>query len=229
MPSMVDSGWHICEKVIGLMVRRTKEEALETRNQIISAAELCFYRKGLARTSLAEIASAAGVTRGAIYWHFQDKTELVGALLERVNMPLQPLSEASRHPNEPDPLGRLRDLLVQIFQRAASDPEVRRVSEILFHKCEYTEDLGNLRQWMQDFRRGYNHNIELSLRNAVNKGQLPAELDLIVASRCVHAFITGVLDQWLLVPEGLDLAAKAETLADGILDMLRLSPALLKS
>ncbi len=208
------------------MVRRTKEEAQETRNQILSAAELCFYRKGLSRTSLAEIATAAGVTRGAIYWHFQDKSELVGALLERINLPLQPLSEASRSPSELDPLGRLRDLLVTVFRRAATDPEVRRVSEILFHKCEYTEDLGNLRQWMQDFRREYNHNIELSLGNAVAKGQLPEKLDLVVASRCVHAFITGVLDQWLLVPVGLDLDAKAETLADGILDMLRLSPAL---
>ncbi|MBQ0742163.1 MAG: TetR family transcriptional regulator [Pseudomonas sp.] len=208
------------------MVRRTKEEAQETRNQILSAAELCFYRKGLSRTSLAEIASAAGVTRGAIYWHFADKSELVGALLERINIPLQPLSEASRSPSEPDPLGRLRDLLVTVFRRAATDSEVRRVSEILFHKCEYTEDLGNLRQWMQDFRREYNHNIELSLGNAVAKGQLPEKLDLVVASRCVHAFITGVLDQWLLVPVGLDLDAKAETLADGILDMLRLSPAL---
>ncbi|WP_415055415.1 TetR family transcriptional regulator [Halopseudomonas sp.] len=211
------------------MVRRTKEEAQETRNQILSAAELCFYRKGLSRTSLAEIASAAGVTRGAIYWHFADKSELVGALLERINIPLQPLSEASRSPSEPDPLGRLRDLLVTVFRRAATDPEVRRVSEILFHKCEYTEDLGNLRQWMQDFRREYNHNIELSLGNAVAKGQLPEKLDLVVASRCVHAFITGVLDQWLLVPVGLDLDAKAETLADGILDMLRLSPALQKT
>lgn len=211
------------------MVRRTKEEAQETRNQILSAAELCFYRKGLSRTSLAEIASAAGVTRGAIYWHFADKSELVGALLERINIPLQPLSEASRSPSEPDPLGRLRDLLVTVFRRAATDSEVRRVSEILFHKCEYTEDLGNLRQWMQDFRREYNHNIELSLGNAVAKGQLPEKLDLVVASRCVHAFITGVLDQWLLVPVGLDLDAKAETLADGILDMLRLSPALQKT
>ncbi|MBL4835662.1 MAG: TetR family transcriptional regulator [Pseudomonas sp.] len=208
------------------MVRRTKEEAQETRSEILTAAELCFYRKGISRTSLSEIASAAGVTRGAIYWHFQDKSELVGALLERVNIPLQPLSEASRSPDEPDPLGRLRELLVKVFQRAATDPEVRRVGEILFHKCEYTEDLGNLRQWMQDFRREYDHNIEVSLANAVAKGQLPENLDLPVASRCVHAFLTGMLDQYLLVPDGMDLGAKAEIIVDGILDMLRLSPAL---
>lgn len=214
------------ERMTEHMVRRTKEAAQVTYSQILSAAELCFYRKGISRTSLAEIAIAAGVTRGAIYWHFQDKSDLVGALLERVNIPLEPLNEASRNSNEPDPLGRLRDLLVTIFRRVSTDPEVRRVSEILFHKCEYTENLGNLRQWMQAFRREYNHNIELSLGNAVAKGQLPEDLDLAVSSRCVHAFITGVLDQWLLVPEGLDLDAKAETLADGILDMLRLSPAL---
>lgn len=208
------------------MVRRTKEEAQETRSEILTAAELCFYRKGISRTSLSEIASAAGVTRGAIYWHFQDKSELVGALLERVNIPLQPLSEASRSPDEPDPLGRLRELLVKVFQRAATDPEVRRVGEILFHKCEYTEDLGNLRQWMQDFRREYDHNIEVSLANAVAKGQLPENLDLPVASRCVHAFLTGMLDQYLLVPDGMDLGAKAEIIVDGILDMLRLSPSL---
>ncbi|MFN3581021.1 MAG: TetR family transcriptional regulator [Pseudomonas sp.] len=211
------------------MVRRTKEEALETRNQILSAAELCFYDKGISRTSLAEIATAAGVTRGAIYWHFQDKSELVGALFERVNLPLQPLSEASRNPNEPDPLGRMRELIVTVFRRAATNPEARRVGEIIFHKCEYTEDLGNLRQWMQGFRREYSQDIELALSNAMAKGQLPEDLDLAVARSCLHSFITGILDQWLLLPDLMDLDAKAETLADGILDMLRLSPALRKS
>lgn len=49
------------------MVRRTKEEAQETRAQIIEAAEKAFYKRGVARTTLADIAELAGVTRGAIY------------------------------------------------------------------------------------------------------------------------------------------------------------------
>jgi len=44
------------------MVRRTKEEALETRNRILDAAEHVFYEKGVSRTSLADIAQTAGVT-----------------------------------------------------------------------------------------------------------------------------------------------------------------------
>lgn len=46
------------------MVRRTKEEAQETRAQIIEAAERAFYKRGVARTTLADIAELAGVTRG---------------------------------------------------------------------------------------------------------------------------------------------------------------------
>ena len=49
------------------MVRRTKEEAQETRSQILEAAEKAFYERGVARTTLADIAALAGVTRGAIY------------------------------------------------------------------------------------------------------------------------------------------------------------------
>lgn len=54
------------------MARRTKEEAEETRIQILDAAERVFYDKGVSRASLAEIASDAGVSRGAIYWHFEN-------------------------------------------------------------------------------------------------------------------------------------------------------------
>ena len=48
------------------MGRKTKEEARETRNAILDAAEIVFKEHGVGCTSLAEIAAAAGVTRGAV-------------------------------------------------------------------------------------------------------------------------------------------------------------------
>ncbi len=66
------------------MVRKTKEEAQETRNAILDAAEVVFQEHGVSRTSLAEIAKAAGVTRGAIYWHFENKADLFDAMIQRV-------------------------------------------------------------------------------------------------------------------------------------------------
>src|SRR3546814_1649852 len=57
-------------------LRRTKEEALETRESILDAAERIFFERGVSRTTLDQIARAASVTRGAVYWHFQNKSDL---------------------------------------------------------------------------------------------------------------------------------------------------------
>jgi TetR/AcrR family acrAB operon transcriptional repressor len=66
------------------MVRRSKEDALATRNSLLDAAEHVFLAQGVAGTSLNDIAQAAGTTRGAIYWHFKDKADLFNAMMDRV-------------------------------------------------------------------------------------------------------------------------------------------------
>ena len=58
------------------MARKTKRQAQETKQQIIDAALRLFTVQGVSATSLSDIASAAGVTRGAIYWHFKNKVDL---------------------------------------------------------------------------------------------------------------------------------------------------------
>ena len=71
------------------MVRRTKEDALATREAIMEAAAVLFEQQGVSGTTLQHIATAAGVTRGAIYWHFIDKSALFTALMERAKMPME--------------------------------------------------------------------------------------------------------------------------------------------
>ena len=121
------------------MVRRTKEEAQETRSAILEAAERAFYERGVARTTLADIATLAGVTRGAIYWHFSNKADLVQAMLDSLHEPLDALAKASESQDEIDPLGCMRKLLIHLFHQVANDPKTRRINEILFHKCEFTD------------------------------------------------------------------------------------------
>ena len=61
------------------MARRTKEDAEATRNKLLDAAAEVFFAKGVAGASLSEVAQAAGLTRGAIYWHLKDKVDLFDA------------------------------------------------------------------------------------------------------------------------------------------------------
>ena len=66
------------------MARRTKQEAAATRAALLDAAEEVFLERGVSRASLEVISRRAGVTRGALYWHFRNKGDLFRAMLERV-------------------------------------------------------------------------------------------------------------------------------------------------
>ncbi len=210
------------------MARRTKEEAQATRVQILDAAEQVFQAQGVSRASLAEVAKAAGVSRGAIYWHFENKIDLFQAMLERLHLPLEELARASEDEDEPDPLGCMRDLLIMALTRLANEPQTRRTHDILRYKCEYTGELLGLRERMQALSIECDQRIAKALGNAVSKGQLPADLDCQRAAICLHAYIEGLEANWLLVPN-YDLTTQAPALVEALLDMLRTSPALRRS
>ena len=119
------------------MARKTKEEAQETRNAILDAAELVFQEHGVSRTSLAEIAAAAGVTRGAIYWHFANKADLFDAMVDRVFGQLEAKLAELQEPPDENPVDLLRKLALHFLERVVNDPSYFRMLEISWHKCEY--------------------------------------------------------------------------------------------
>ncbi|AIZ33852.1 TetR family transcriptional regulator [Pseudomonas sp. K1(2024)] len=210
------------------MVRRTKEEAQETRAQIIDAAERAFYKRGVARTTLADIAEIAGVTRGAIYWHFSNKADLVQALLDSLHETHDHLARAGESEDEPDPLGCMRKLLVQVFSELVLDARTRRINEILHHKCEFTDEMCEIRQQRQQAVAECHDGISRTLANAARRGQLPVDLDTERAAIAMFAYIDGLIGRWLLLPDSFELLRDADKWVDAGLDMLRLSPALRK-
>jgi TetR/AcrR family acrAB operon transcriptional repressor len=208
------------------MVRRTKEEALETRAGILDAAEQVFFEKGVSRTSLADIAQAAGVTRGAIYWHFANKGDLFNEMFDRVLLPLDELKAASVNPEEADPLGRLIEICTVCLRDTAADPRRRRVFDILFLKCEFVEEMGPVMARYQSNMREGLRKLEVGLRNAISKGQMPADLNTRLAATMLHAFVGGSLRDMLLLPESDDFDVHAQQMVEAMFDALRLSPAL---
>ena len=64
--------------------RLTREQSRsQTRLRLLDAAEELFAERGFGGTSLEQVAERAGFTRGAVYWNFEDKTELFAAVVER--------------------------------------------------------------------------------------------------------------------------------------------------
>ncbi|HYL17762.1 MAG TPA: TetR family transcriptional regulator, partial [Burkholderiales bacterium] len=191
------------------MVRRTKEEAQETRCHIIDTAEHVFSEKGVARTSLADIADAAGVTRGAIYWHFKNKSDLFGAMLDRVALPMEEMIRKAADESTADPLASLSDCCVYVLRQTVGDVQCRRVFEIVTRKCEYVEELHSHATRILQCRTQGLHMIERALRNAMRKGQLPRHLNARRAALGLHAYVDGLIYDWLIAPRSFALGKEA--------------------
>lgn len=62
-------------------MRRTKEDAEQTRKAILASAMDIFYEKGYSKTTFDEIAKRINLTKGAVYWYFRNKPDIVAALI----------------------------------------------------------------------------------------------------------------------------------------------------
>lgn len=196
------------------MARRTKEDAQKTREQLIEAAETVFYRKGVSRTSLNDIAAEAGVTRGAIYWHFKNKHDVFEAMMEQQKLPLEMLRTLMEDPDQSDPLGRFREFLLYMTQEIARDPRRRRVFEIVFQKCELTEENEPLGSRRRENFRDVSERMQVVLNNAISRGQLPAGLDVERAIIQLHVQLTGLIYTWLLIPDSFNMEKESERVID---------------
>lgn len=211
------------------MARKTKQDALETRSQLLDAAEKVFFEKGFSQTSLIDIADAASLTRGAIYWHFKNKFDLFDAMAERIRLPMESLTGACADKDEQNPLGRLRDFWIQMLRETARNPRRRRVLTILFFKYELNAETRPMEIRRQTAYLDYLQVIKDCLHNVVEKGQLSADLDIHKAAIANQALLMGLLSNWLFLPSSFDLDSDAETMIDNYLFMLQHSPGLRKS
>jgi len=108
--------------------RRTQaERAADTRETLIAAARSLFANPGFADVALETIVRDAGVTRGALYHHFADKTELFAAVFEQVEAEMAAgMAEAVAAAGETDPIEVMR-LGTRFWLDACADPEVQRI------------------------------------------------------------------------------------------------------
>ena len=199
------------------MARRTKTEAAETRQKLLDAAAGVFRERGVAHSTLAEVAAAAGVTRGAVYWHFRDKAHLFDALCEREQLPMEAMLACAGEVRQKDPLGTLRALAVNGLERLATNARTQAVFDVIFHKCEFAAEFASVAGRRNATYRGCLANVERLLKQAVDMRQLPAHTDTELAARCLNAYMVGVMHEWVQRPESYDLAKAAPAMIDCVL------------
>ncbi|MBO9516027.1 MAG: TetR family transcriptional regulator [Variovorax sp.] len=186
------------------MVRRTKEEAQETRQRLLDAAEVLFQSQGVSHTTLQQIAQQAGATRGAIYWHFKDKADLFNAMMDRVTLPLE---AAVQRVAEDGSMEGVERMMVEALKLMTGDPQMRRVFDIATHKVEYTHDMQSVHRRHLDARNACVFDFEKAMIAEARRSRIKLPIPAAVAAQGLHALINGLIQNWLLDPEAFDLVA----------------------
>lgn len=187
------------------MARRTKAEAAETRLKILDAAELMFFEHGVAQTSLEQIAEAAGVTRGAIYWHFSNKVDLFRALHERVRLPQEDIVEQAAVEGHPDPLGLIEQVALDCLKIIATDVQRQRVSTILLLRCEYVGEMADALKRQQDADVVMRKNLLRIFTMARENNSLASAWTPAIAAKAFESMMQGLWADWLRFGQGFDL------------------------
>lgn len=191
------------------MARKTKAEAGETREKILDAAELLFFEHGVTQTSLEQIAEEAGVTRGAIYWHFSNKVDLFRALHERVRLPQEDMIEQASADGHPDPLGLIEQVSLDCLKIMASDVRRQRVYAILLFRSEYVGEMAEALKRQQDADAVMRTNLLRIFMMASENGTLSPHWTPAVAATTFASMMRGLWADWLRYGRSFDLMTVA--------------------
>ena len=204
------------------MARKTKEETERTYHALLDAAAVLFTQKGVSSTTLNDIAERAGMTRGAIYWHFDNKDHVIMALWERNASAahrefiahLQALDKAQ-------PAKRFRDLIKEILQKVAGEPQLAQVMRILMNNVELTEEETELQCFMQDKKESLGTALTDALETLANKRPLRVHTPPALAAQGLLAYLHGLIHAYLEPGrQGLDLKQDGDALLDLYLDAI---------
>jgi len=180
------------------MARRTKTQAGQTRQLIIEAARSVFHRHGVTRSSLEMVAQEAGLTRGAIYWHFKDKAEIFRAVRQSILLPIQAEMEsifASAH--YADPLDAVEAALHCFFGILEEHPETVMVLETITCRCEQVAEFADVRSDIEWSTADFLLRLECVYGEAAALGSLVSGLSPKIVAKDTWAFFYGLMNRFL--------------------------------
>ncbi|MGB3394694.1 MAG: TetR family transcriptional regulator [Stenotrophomonas sp.] len=198
------------------MARKTREEALATREGILDAALACFHEHGVAGTSLAAIGERAGYTRGAVYWHFKNKTEVLEAMIRREHIPFLERLRRTASPRRSTPILDLRSAMRVSISEVATTRKLRQMMEIMLRN-DLSAESAAMRRLLHASTAEELAIFRSVFARARELGQLREGVDPAVPARILHACIMGAMCSGLMEPEHFSLEGDSHETIDALL------------
>ena len=192
---------------------------MQTRRDILSAAITVFLKKGVAKATVHEIADEANLTRGAIYWHFDDKDDLVTAVFEEAINVIIGVTEEAVQQSGSTSLAKLKAFLRGPIEQAINSENVRNIYTVLMHYCDHGDEAANAFRLIFRAQGYYEKQLRHLLNEAIDDGFLRSDLDLESTIFMLMASMHGLTLRWLTPgqPIVFDLPAHLEKITDSLL------------
>ncbi|WP_311195329.1 TetR family transcriptional regulator [Suttonella sp. R2A3] len=168
-------------------MRRTKAEAEQTRQSLLDAALALFSEQGYESTSLAEIARTAGTTRGAIYWHFKNKADMLNALSEAHTQELFAAIEPSGdHEKTWDVL---IERLIRLSENMYDNPPHRQFCLLLQQEAQHPDSQAIFTR----FETSWNTLLTSAIRHSQAQHETPQDIDVQWAIFQIGTMMAGII------------------------------------
>lgn len=192
------------------MVRKSKEDAEKTRQAVIESALDVFSEKGYAKATFDEIAARAGFTKGAVYWYFRNKADLVAALIgeymERKRVELMP------NISQGDTLDDLLEYFTKWAMVLREDVRFSKFNRFIICQMEWSEAVVNrVQKGLATQKDWHLEKINQVLVKSKERGELKEGIDLALVQEIIRATYIGIVFSSLnRITEG-DIADKVRT------------------
>lgn len=193
-------------------MRRTKQDAEATRDNILNAAADIFSRHGVAKSTLDQIAKKASVTRGAIYWHFKNKNEIYDALHNRLHNPLMVMLMEKMEEEHQDPILHLKDICINLLLDLEKDKQKRQALSLFLIKADYSGDLAIYKDKHYKKRQEGLAAFGQYFDKARGQGRLPENTDTSFLVLSIHCYMKGILLEYFNDLENFDIKRQAPEL-----------------
>lgn len=200
------------------MPRRTKEEAEQTRQDILYSALDIFCEKGYSKTTFDEIAKRINLTKGAVYWHFRNKPDIIAALITTSFNRTQE-NITSKIP-EVKNLTDLRAHFNCIAELVRDVPNYRKFLFFMLFQMEWSESLFlHISSSVKEIRDFPINTIKQALTNSQKNGEISEKININETAISIFSLWQGMLSYaissktWIDFPKlflnGFDLIIKA--------------------
>jgi AcrR family transcriptional regulator len=180
----------------------------ERRSQILEAATQVFSQMGLDQARMDDIVAASGLSKGALYWYFKSKDEIIAAILDSVFTreitQLQALLAAE---------GPVYDRLLRFVQHTAADLKaMTHLAPIVYEFYALAFRNEAVRKVLQNDLRRYVTFAEPLIQQGIDRGEF-GRLDARQGANALAALIEGTLLLWVIDPASVDLETQIEAAA----------------